>query len=497
MARPKKTAKPKSNVVPMSPEPAENVAAVDPEPESEPEAFQPPPAPPKVEVPAPKPKHPNFFQRVAAVPKADWGTRAFIYVYCLEPICDLRRGGENKYLVRLSEPLADEQSLMVDYGSGKYRLQFVHRKPAADKSDAVDTIEIEIYNPKYPPKIPQKVWMNDPRNERWAALLPKEEPIQPPTPLGSITDAFQTFTAIRKDLREEINPPAPPAPPVAPSNSMSDTLQLVNTIMTMKADNPMGEMYKDEMRALRDEMKAERDENRKLQAELRQTANVKTGFNLEEFIDKSDTWMPKLKGLLNLGGDKLTEIAHGRPRQWWQELLLDIAPPLISNLAPTIPMMIGAFTAPAIRPAANGMNGQQQPQAPAALPAGQPAQTNPMQALQMKVGGFLGANIKPVGKFFEDFVSGKLTDPSDPESKTDGVDFAMWVCDYHGEEILKDARALGSAQIMQMFRQSPYWIHMQKNEAKLAEFLDQALQYSPEAEPEPEGPIDLSGGQDA
>ena len=73
----------------------------------------------------------------------------------------------------------------------------------------------------------------------------------------------------------------------------------------------------------------------------------------------------------------------------------------------------------------------------------------------------------------------------------------MWVCDYHGEEILKDARALGTAQIMQMFRQSPYWIHMQKNEAKLAEFLDQALQYSPEAEPEPEGPIDLSGGQDA
>ena len=50
---------------------------------------------------------------------------------------------------------------------------------------------------------------------------------------------------------------------------------------------------------------------------------------------------------------------------------------------------------------------------------------------------------------------------------------------------------------MQMFRLSPYWIHMQKNEAKLAEFLDQALQYSPEAEPEPEGPIDLSGGQDA
>ena len=78
----------------MSPEPAENVAAVDPEPESEPEAFQPPPAPPKMEIPAPMPKHPNFFQRFARVPKADWGTRAFIYVYRLEPICDLRRGAK-------------------------------------------------------------------------------------------------------------------------------------------------------------------------------------------------------------------------------------------------------------------------------------------------------------------------------------------------------------------------------------------------------------------
>ena len=90
----------------------------------------------------------------------------------------------------------------------------------------------------------------------------------PRNPTWSITDAYQTFTAIRKDLREENQPACPTRAPVAPSNSMSDTLQLVNTIMTMKADNPMGEMYKDEMRALRDEMKAERDENRKLRAEF-------------------------------------------------------------------------------------------------------------------------------------------------------------------------------------------------------------------------------------
>jgi hypothetical protein len=436
---------------------------------------------------------------------------------------------------------------LLRYGSGEYKIYLNDAGLAASKDPDLESRNLckalfSVWDSAYPPILdPSRAdkglgildWKH-PANASYVAEL-RTKGINPPgerneedvpndvvktlvDKVGTLADkvANQEQDRLVDRIAEKINPNGgasaasgiidvmraakelnPTPPPPAPDTSFATTIQLFNTLMTMKADNPMGEMYKDEMRALRDEMKTERDENRKLQAELRQTANVKTGFNLEDLIDKSDAWMPKLKALLNLGGDKLTEIAHGRPRQWWQELLLDIAPPLISNLAPTIPMMIGAFTAPAIRPAANGMNGQQQPQAPAALPAGQPAQTNPMQALQMKVGGFLGANIKPVGKFFEDFVSGKLTDPSDPESKTDGVDFAMWVCDYHGEEILKDARALGSAQIMQMFRQSPYWIHMQKNEAKLAEFLDQALQYSPEAEPEPEGPIDLSGGQDA
>ena len=124
-----------------------------------------------------------------------------------QPICDLRQGGETKYLVKYSQPLEDENPLMIDYGSGRYRLQLVHRKPAADKADAIDTAEIEIYNPKYPPKIPRSVWMNDPRNDRWAALLPKEEPPAPATGLGTLTEAFKTFSDIRRDVREEIAPP--------------------------------------------------------------------------------------------------------------------------------------------------------------------------------------------------------------------------------------------------------------------------------------------------
>ncbi len=438
----------------------------------------------------------SFWHKVREIPKEEWGKRAWIYVYCLEPVCNLKTAGENKYLVKSAEPITDEDSIMHDYGSGKYRLNLVYRKPAADRGDEVDATEIEIYNPKYPPKIPRTAWMNDPRNERWAALLPKEEPPVPQTGLGAITDAFQTFSAIRKDLREELTPPpAPPAPP--PSNSMGDTLQLVNTIMTMKADNPMGEMYRQEMTSLREEMRAEREENRKLQAELRAKSNA-NGFTLESLLERSDTLIPKLKGLLNLGGDKLTEVVHGRPRKWWEDILIATVPPIVQSVAPVIPIMIDRMGRPPAPMNGNGMNGTAAP-AQQALPPSQQQQVpaNPMQQLLTKVGNFLGANMKPLQKHFEDFRAGRLSDPDDPESKIDGVDFAMWVTEFHGEEILKDARALGSAQIMQMFRQSMYWPAIQPHEAKLAEFLDQVLSYSPEPEAEGDGPIDLSGGQEA
>ena len=69
------------------------------EPDAEPIAeSQPTPEPADAEEPPPPVVDPDrgrrktltLFDRVRQIPKADWGTRAFIYVYCLEPICDLK-----------------------------------------------------------------------------------------------------------------------------------------------------------------------------------------------------------------------------------------------------------------------------------------------------------------------------------------------------------------------------------------------------------------------
>ena len=51
------------------------------------------------------------------------------------------------------------------------------------------------------------------------------------------------------------------------------------------------------------------------------SAEPKNTNSIEALLDKADTLLPKLKSLLNLGGEKLTDVVHGRPRPWWQELL--------------------------------------------------------------------------------------------------------------------------------------------------------------------------------
>ena len=425
--------------------------------------------------------------------RADWGTRAKIKVYRLEPIIDRLRGSENKYITIYAEPITEEK-LKIDQGSGRYRLYFNYKEPAGlDKE--VDSIELDVMDMNFPPKVPAGEWVDDARNKKWAWARPAGAPGGPPAQ-APLENAYETVLEIQDRERTRNG---------EKTSDIDRFTGMVTAVKTLLPEAPKATdntMLNTIVTLLTAQIQSSQKEAQDLRGQVfqliqKQTENSGKAMTLESLIEKSDTWMPKLKGA-----------TQSRGRQAYR----DGARPAAAMVAGTTaryrpaahfkprahhPYDDRRIHRTRIRPAANGMNGQQQPQAPAALPAGQPAQTNPMQALQIEGRAVPGGNIKPVGKFFEDFVSGKLTDPSDPESKTDGVDFAMWVCDYHGEEILKDARALGSAQIMQMFRLSPYWIHMQKNEAKLAEFLDQALQYSPEAEPEPEGPIDLSGGRDA
>src|ERR1039458_1891319 len=127
--RPPKTPTPIDSSTPFD-EPGADTSAADP---PQPAAIEPAsdakPIPPKL---------PSFYQTMNKVAKADWGPRATIYLYRVEPVIDRTRSGDLKYIMTYAEPI-NEDRIMADCGSGRYKLILNFRKPGADQGDTVDT----------------------------------------------------------------------------------------------------------------------------------------------------------------------------------------------------------------------------------------------------------------------------------------------------------------------------------------------------------------------
>lgn len=452
----------------------------------------PPEAPPVSPVPKSEKRGiPGFFAKVKQIPQVDWGKRAWVYVYLLEPWVNPKTFGDTKYLAKSSEPILDEDTLMKDYGSGKYRLNLVYRKPGVDKGDEVDNVEIEIFNIKFPPKVPQKAWMNDPRNERWVALLPKEEPAGQSPGLNQLTDALKTFTEIRKDLKEEMAPAATPVP----VDDMTKFTGMVSAVKTLFPEKPATDnavlqtivaLMTAQVNASERQVAASQAEAQQLRTKIielieKQNAGKPTGETLETLLDKADKILPKVRDLLGLGGEKLTDVVRGRHRPWYEEVAIQTIP----QLAPGASAIMSGLASRFLMPGTMGAPPNGQPQLP---PGEHPAQVQPpapgsIELLRMQVGQYLTVNIKPVQNAFEHFLKRTPRDPDDLEAGTmDGTDLAEWIIDNHGQEPLKMARQLGSAQIIAMFKASQYWPPLAPHEAKLGEFLDDLLGYKPEEE---------------
>lgn len=322
------------------------------------------------------------------------------------------------------------------------------------------------------------------------------EKVNPQGGNGGRSQASDIVDVLR--AAKELNPAPPTAAPVAAPPSaeaqMSGVLGLVTQIMTMKADNPMVDLYKAQLDLMKDEIKAEREETRRLQKEIRDAAEKRQQSDgiggINGIIDQLDKVAPKLANLLGLGGEKLTDVVHGRRRGFWEELALQTVPKFAEQIGPLVPMIASRFLTPngagLGMPAPNG--------APhAALPPGAPPPAP--DPLHVKVSQFLGSNLGPMQKAFQAYMAGEERDPNDKEQgKRDGTDFAAWVEEYHGEQYLKDFRALGSANILAMFKATPgLWSQLQPYEVQLTSFIDQVLSYElTPAEVPPAGPVDLS-----
>ncbi len=162
-----------------------------------------------------------------------------------------------------------EEQLKVDHGSGKYRLSLTNRKPAGEKGSPIESYDFEIYNPKYPPRLPRAVWKNDPRNRRWEALMPKEEPPAPAAPaVINPLDSFGTFLDIQDRIEERLKPGEATTPPTAPA----DPFDTAKKIMDMRANDPMITMFMQRLEAADKAAEIARSREFELLKELRQSS---------------------------------------------------------------------------------------------------------------------------------------------------------------------------------------------------------------------------------
>jgi len=226
----------------------------------------------------------DFFQRLAKIPRADWGNKVYLYLYVLEPVCNLRQQGGKSYLMRYEEPVADENRIMLEHGSGRYRFMLSQVKNTPEAGTEIARYEFEIYNPQYPPKIPKEAWVSNSLNRRWEALLPKVTPPAQQSSLDTFVDVLRATNDIRREIKEEMTPEPPAIPIAAAQPAPIDPWSAAEKILNMRSENPMVAILQQQMADAAKAAEAERERSFKAAESARERE-----FKLQEQLLASKT----------------------------------------------------------------------------------------------------------------------------------------------------------------------------------------------------------------
>lgn len=227
-------------------EPTDDAPSVEPEP-----AKRRPGRPSKTDPPV---LRSGIIERINNLTSWD-GTR--VYCYRWEPFTDRKAGGKQSVMVKRYDGPFDEQDVLEDPGMGSGVYEFVVNRtdPQTRQRRIIDSGMVRLLNMKYPPRIPQKEWVDDERNKDWEwarnvcdkTEAPGAVPVAPATdPLVEIlrdqlVSSRQEMTLMRQEIRETANKkdpheqsvltvllqkflekPAPPPPP--PADPVRDML---------------------------------------------------------------------------------------------------------------------------------------------------------------------------------------------------------------------------------------------------------------------------------
>jgi len=440
------------------------------------------------------PKQISFFQRVAAIDQADWGTRAKVTVYRLEPLIDRLRSSEKKYITVYNDGPPDEERIKQDHGSGRYRLYLgIKTAGHGQQEREIDSIEIDILDLKYPPNLDLGDWIDDPKNRRWAwakrALEDKASkiaaaiPPAPPAP-GDILTQLDTLDRLQDRAVERMKASAPTPPPPPPDTTMT-ALGMTKEILAITkggGDTALIDMFRDEMKSLR-------EQNIKLQDEARARANQPAPTPpdpLAQLTQLGDS-VKKLReiGLFPAEKDEEGAISKAIRSKMpaWMEFLQPAVPEFLRTIQP-ITAALGAR-----------MAAGPQPQRPTQSPAPPPSTPTP-QSITAPAEPQPQGPPKPLSEADEmlQFVL-SITPKMVEYILTDqpGDTFAALLADYHSVERVQKMQKPLPADMVVFFKQTTAWEQLKDREQQLLRFWTEFKEWKPE-EPEAEDGVERKDG---
>jgi hypothetical protein len=269
------------------------------------------------------------------------------YLWRYAPITDRRANGKptsiRKYGVRF-----DLERIMLDEGSGGYRVDLVQIDPASGAQKRIAQHYFSIMNMSYPPRIPLGEWTDDPENEmyKWAepALRARDAEAEqgneagaPPPGYMDPNAMFNTVLNGMRTLRGEHSDNSALASQIlqmvqsnqAQMMALNDPVKQLETLRTLLATltPPANASESMLVTILRDELKATREEMKELRNKP-QSPGI-----LEELIEKA----PRLKELGNLLG--LNRRGNGGDGTNWGEVAIQV----VDKLSNAIPYAFDMF----------------------------------------------------------------------------------------------------------------------------------------------------------
>lgn len=476
----------------------------------------------------------GFFERppsekgVGPAPDSEWESH-MAYLYRLEPVLDLTRGGtQPKYVTKFASSFDPETvKLNPSCGSGVYKVQLVKYNSTHRKNETVHMHIFEVLDPAYPPKVPAGAWMEDPRNERWnwakqgqgqgkqngqdifsnpnpspldiAKFIRDEIRQSRPDLSAGKTDALtQTIITTLPSLLEQARSAADP----------TKVMAMLQSVMP-KPSNEEGSM----MKFLLEELRAVRASNEQLQRDYRQlltdiaTGKIGAGGQAGQAppvdpIEQLTAAAQKLTALYEVIQPNPNAAAPGT---WWQELLK----PLVEATAVAVPLIaknIGNQPAPLRRPPAPASNpatpavpaiptaAAPPPGTPNTPPPGTPPASPPApptieqhQPDEHSTTEVAEDDLTMYARFIAQSGPSLIKHLNDGST---GADYAYWLYDGYGMMAITMIKNLGAEQLKAIIAQQvpELWTQLSKFGPRFDSFLEEFMNWTLESDEETDAP---------